>query len=613
MSFDNLKANFEIYIQNFKGENEKSEVNNKTENDENINIFDFAEEFKEFIDEGYNFSTSANSLSKKDIDDLEFYNGVLTTKDDREILEQGIQKSASAFPKIEGVIDKSYPHVDESAQKSNEETLVSLLKEISTNETFINKLDKNQDDKLNAEEFKNFINEAQKIDGNDKDLSLKDIITGLDALANDKEISTLPSKEKVTPKETHKTSETEMSIEELKDEGYENLKSKLSEAKDAINGDSSTLKDLHNKVDKVYDVFQEKLQEESPRLAKKHEELRNEIAKKNKEINKKRAKLLQEQTLLNNSENSLDNVKSRTNTYKERLSELQNKYKGEVDSQTKEEIAKHIATLKEKIKTTEAKEQELKEKIQAKKDSIANLKDEIATQKEDKKVYNQQKKELEEKIKSKYPETEKYLDYYNNAVNHYKEEKINLQDKAKSDLTEAQKECNTNKTRYSKEIEKTTLSNCKLREYSAEAGQKLVNNSMQVEREMYGTGKCLSAVKRALRRAYPEFNNLIANTSGYGSAYQFADALSGKDERFSEFAKNFKEVKCSTNDIKDLPAGAIVVYSANYSKRHGHIAIMDGKGNQYSDWKGDQENLSNYYQKNFWNKGSTIRVFVPVS
>lgn len=615
MSIENIKNNFEIYVQNLKGGNEEVKQQSETSNESNFNIFDFAEEFKSFVEDGYMFSNSINSLSKEDINELEIFNGVLTTKEDRKITQEQIKTSSSILIETNDLFDNEKASFEDGMKKeeTNEETIVSLLKELAVNEEFISKLDNNQDSKLDNEEFKNFIKNAQKIDGNDKNLSLTDLINGIDAINKDIELSTIISKEKAIKKDTKETQNKNMSIEELKDEGYEELKETLDKAKDVISGDNSTLKTLHKKVDEVYNVFQEKLQEESPRLAKEHEEIRNEISKRNKEINKNRKNLLQEKTLLKNSENSYANIHSRTKAYKEKLSELKDAYKNEVDAKTKEEISKHINMLKEKIEITEAKEKEIKEKIELRKTNINNLKTKIETLKEDKKVYNKEKKELEEKIKNKYPETEKYLEYYNTAVSHYKEEKISMEDKYRNLLSDAQENCNKNKTKYSNEIEKTTLKKCKLRKYCSEAGQKLLNNSINVEKEMAGTGKCLTAVKSALKRAYPEFSNLISNTEGYYSAYQFAKALSGEDKRFAEFSENFKEIECSTNNIKDLPAGAIVVYSANYSKRHGHIAIMDGKGNQYSDWKGNQSNLTNYYQTNFWNKGSTIRVFVPIS
>ena len=50
--------------------------------------------------------------------------------------------------------------------------------------------------------------------------------------------------------------------------------------------------------------------------------------------------------------------------------------------------------------------------------------------------------------------------------------------------------------------------------------------------------------------------------------------------------KNFKEISTSKIDVKDLPAGCVLVYnrgSQGYSSEYGHTEITTGDGRAVSD------------------------------
>ncbi|MGI5844961.1 MAG: hypothetical protein ACOX9B_12400 [Candidatus Xenobium sp.] len=77
------------------------------------------------------------------------------------------------------------------------------------------------------------------------------------------------------------------------------------------------------------------------------------------------------------------------------------------------------------------------------------------------------------------------------------------------------------------------------------------------------------------------------------SAYMAADQLATK--------KEFREVKVSQADLKNLPAGAIVVWNKGNGHPHGHISISLGDGREVSDLVRNQ--ITNY--------GTSYRVFLP--
>lgn len=98
-------------------------------------------------------------------------------------------------------------------------------------------------------------------------------------------------------------------------------------------------------------------------------------------------------------------------------------------------------------------------------------------------------------------------------------------------------------------------------------------------------GLCFRDVSRALSKMGIE-------THG-ASAYMAADQL----------AKNpkVKEVKVGKDQLKTLPAGAIVVWDRGAGHEHGHISIALGNGKEASDLLRDQ--ITNY--------GTSFRVFMP--
>lgn len=104
-------------------------------------------------------------------------------------------------------------------------------------------------------------------------------------------------------------------------------------------------------------------------------------------------------------------------------------------------------------------------------------------------------------------------------------------------------------------------------------------------------GYCYRGVKHHLRQ-------VGVNLQG-GSAYQAADQLARNPR--------FREVRVSRDQLRSLPAGAVVVWDRDPSNRgkggklHGHISIADGNGREFSDKPRAQ--MTNY--------GPRYRVFIP--
>lgn len=111
--------------------------------------------------------------------------------------------------------------------------------------------------------------------------------------------------------------------------------------------------------------------------------------------------------------------------------------------------------------------------------------------------------------------------------------------------------------------------NISLSNYNASAGQRLAN--IALNRSVGWTGYCARYVKRAICAA-----NLGSYESGH--AYQMSSILRKN--------KNFKEIPVDSVNVKDLPAGCILVYGkgkAGYHKKYGHTEITTGDGRAVSD------------------------------
>lgn len=118
---------------------------------------------------------------------------------------------------------------------------------------------------------------------------------------------------------------------------------------------------------------------------------------------------------------------------------------------------------------------------------------------------------------------------------------------------------NKNKTKFS-------LSN-----YNANAGERLARYALQHAKKS-STSHCATFVKKAIEKVgLGEYQQ--------GDAYKMTSILRNNS--------NFKEISPSSVDVKDLPAGCVIVFNRgtyNYSDKYGHVEITTGDGRAVSDF-----------------------------
>lgn len=98
-------------------------------------------------------------------------------------------------------------------------------------------------------------------------------------------------------------------------------------------------------------------------------------------------------------------------------------------------------------------------------------------------------------------------------------------------------------------------------------GSRVAQAAEATARSMGSTGWCLRGVSRALAQ--------VGVNVGGASAYMAADQLANNSK--------FREVSVSPNELKNLPAGAVVVWGKTAASPHGHISVALGDGREASD------------------------------
>lgn len=132
--------------------------------------------------------------------------------------------------------------------------------------------------------------------------------------------------------------------------------------------------------------------------------------------------------------------------------------------------------------------------------------------------------------------------------------------------------------------------NSHFKEYNTKNGELLKESAVEViQRRGSSVGKCAKGVRLAIEDALGEHLN-------GADAHKWGDKLAQR--------KDFKEIEVSGNDLKKLPAGAVVVWRKTDDSPYGHVSIASGDGQEISDHIEKQ--------RTDLRGDSKCRVFIPV-
>ncbi|MEE2902897.1 MAG: SafA/ExsA family spore coat assembly protein [Myxococcota bacterium] len=102
---------------------------------------------------------------------------------------------------------------------------------------------------------------------------------------------------------------------------------------------------------------------------------------------------------------------------------------------------------------------------------------------------------------------------------------------------------------------------------SSPNGQAIANTAKNIAASRNTTGRCYAGVADAL----DQHGVNLHGRSAYMAANQLAQHPA------------YREINATGNQLRNLPAGAVVVWGQTGASPHGHISIADGRGNEMSD------------------------------
>ncbi len=722
MNFEQIKPGFVNFLENQRKSNPNLEKYEDIDYS-NINIFEFADEFKDYVDGKYNSTNSIKTMSINDVLKMEVQNGKLVTQEELEEMDKakedadngidtsesadstsqntttaqaqapattqatgGAQTAGTATGEAAGnaataVPPAPVPATAETAPAENNATeqnvaeedgtenkakdfgekigefvgdvletgvnlVTGLLGSLLENSNFLKAFDADGNKQISTEELGDFVDTTKGLDGNFEDLSLNDILNGMDKILNNENIAEIVETgldfasdiidNILAPVNTQGTSGNSsnggysnnsvgggkstggnnnaqkaktldnMSLNELKTElGKANntLGSEKEELSAIKDGSNTELKGLQENIDKAYDDYQKQLKEVDEKLAQEVDNLKSQIDQKDQAIGQQENAISQQESTIASAQSAYDNAESTATALKGRKGALEAQAAAEQDPAKKATITAMIAELEAEIVAAEAAKEKAKAALDAAKEALTPLKEALTQLKNEKANLEGQMQAKETEIRDKHPEVAQSLDKYKEAQKTY-------DDKEKALTTEAQKgvkEAQDHVTKVEKEINERQieekLSKYQTDDYNKAAGEKLADAAKNSK-----WGKTTQGQKRCATGVADIFNG-VYGTNYHGNG---CDWDSNMDDMVDK--GYFKEVTSdypSASDLSSLPAGAVVCWEAttgqgNGGARYGHVAIADGNGGEISD----------HYSKNIYTKiggrSDNYKVYIPI-
>ena len=628
MNISGILQGFSAYLESL---NESSDKAYNTDNS-SISVFMYSSKFKSYITEELNiadptiFSKSINEILGMDFVDGKLVENTDNNSDSYEFSGDEEQDTGTNTDIIYNGSEAANSVQGEKTdvQINPENVLIEILNNLFEDTSFMTALDEDKSGDVDKEEISSFLSSINETDGDINNLSLEDIIAGIEQI---KEIiegrsSSSPlgnvvrnivnrifnpsqSKSEIIQEKTLDNMTKDELNAELITSDFE-LTQKNNYLSSLYDGSESNIQAMNQNIENLYNSYLKNLETIDKDMAEQVDTLQKDIDTKEQEIKSKEQEIANQENIVSESETAYKNAVSHTQQLKSSLSALQATDTSNMDDAQISELNSKIAELQSKI--TEAEQAELEAKktwddSKTKLDELNQQRDSLQTELDN---LNTQMTELETQINELYPSVQESLNKYKQAkeeLENYKSEAIS---NAKSEVTAAQAYVNEVKTAINnlnnKDIKKEySLDQKNL--YNAEAGSRLAEAASTTRGT---TGYCLGGVNDSLEEVYGQ-------RLSFESAYMSAEALRGNIEGYEELANHFVEVEVSRDELADLPAGAIVVWDNNTNgggsnvsasgKIHGHISIALGNGNESSD----------HIQAQTVNRDAEYTVFYPIS
>ena len=632
MNFESIKSKFiEQLLQDLKSDPKKQDLTA-----EDISIFDYSDEFKEFVADEY------------DIDESEL------SSDITEILSMELDELGQL---VNPEINQKENSEENSEENKSNNIITEFLNALFSDDKMKKQIDADGDGKISEEEKENFLKTVGSMDGDKKNISMDDLLKTMEKTEKDKvEIE----KSKETPKQesvqnsggssgsfggsptssTPKTPQTQqeeskipdfskMTKEEIETE-LGNAEANLTEGKDLasslLNGTEENYAKMKEQSDEAYKNYQDELKVLDEDMAEELDTHVKNVEEKEKARDEKLQAVLDQSIVLSEAETTYTECQETTKSVEETLSSLESSLsslQGSLSGAEDEEkagieaqiaaVEAQIASTKAELEAAKAAEEQAKQTVEEAQEKLKNLDEEATKATEDVQKAQEEKIAFEQQIAEKYPEIQELQSKYNECKNNCEQYKALALSEITKVISDNQDIKNAAKIELNKRENAEKAQNIKNElnldptgEYNEEVGQDIADAANSVAKAMNSTGMCWAGVHNSLMKA---FGLNFSIPGGYGSAYQALELFRGEVDEYKEVAKHFKEVDPSEVDLSNLKPGTVVIWDkgGNSSvsaagKEHGHISISLGPGTESSD----------HTQQQITDRGVDYWVFIPV-
>lgn len=667
----NITALIQGFSSYLEGLNEVSQKEYNTEAS-NVSIFMYSSEFKTYLSDELNIDdTSIFSKSINDILSMDVVNGKLVDAsegnsdsfissneenqaEETTIPTQDIDTEQAEIPMVENAAaSESEATVVEGestqAQTANMDILTEMLNNLFEDNTVISALDTDNSGDLNKEEISTFLNSINSTDGDSSNISLEDILAGIEQVKQQNNSDTTEATEETQTDEIEEVQPTEaatassstgstgsfsggssgsgstssgstssdgvqkksldnMTKEELNAERT-TAESQLTEKQDILSslfdGSEENLQRMNEDMENLYNTYLEELKTVDEDMADQVDTLKQDIDAKQDEVDSKDQEIADQEGVVSDAETAYNNAVSNTQQLESSLSSLQSTDTSNMEDSQVAELNSKIAELEAKITESKQAEEDAKQAWDEAEETLNSLNEERDSLQGELDELNTQMTELETQILELYPQVAESLNAYNEAKELHDTYKSEAVSAIKSEIQTAQSYVNEIDTAINnldnKEVEKEySVNSGDL--YDAEEGENLVNYAKQMLAK-YGSssGYCATGVSRTFSMAYG------IQMGGNGCDWDTNMEKLVQEGMFAEVTDNY----ASASDLSSLPAGAVVCWEATGGTsgggaQYGHVTIADGNGGEISD-----HYVQNIYT-NIGGRSDTYRVFIPV-
>ena len=591
MNISSLIQGFSSYLESL---NEVSPKEYNT-NSSSISIFMYSSEFKTYLSEELEISDSSIfSKSINDILSMDVVNGKLVEINDdntdsfisssegnedsaEQQITDGQENETIQMPEDIVLPQENIQSEDAASDTTNmnaediettNESLTELLNNLFQDQTVISALDANESGDLDKDEIANFLNDINKFDGDSNNLSLNDILAGIEQIKEKVESEKAENIDEETPnvEETNEqesiptntttpssssnnfsngsignsgSTSSSVGTETIQEKSLDNMtreelntelttaEGELTEKQDILssilNGSEENIQAMTEDMENMYDAYLSELKTVDEDMAMQVDSLKVNIDDQEKLIDSKDQEIANQENIVAESENAYNNAVSNTQQLKASLSALQSTDTSNMDDSKIAELNSKIAELQSKITESEQAEAEAEQTLNDAKDRLNTLNTERESYKTELDNLNQQMTELEANIVEAYPQVQE-------SLNAYKETK-QLRDSYKAEATSAIKsEINTAQN-YVNEVN-TAINNLNNEETSKEYS---VSTLPVTDEELAEYGFDTEEKRDAWSHLVPEMQEAIVKLTDYAHSIGIEIKYNSKRSIFRTF------------------------------------------------------------------------------